>query len=158
MASACDRLPPVKTFIKELKRGEHPFLSKTAAAFLTIQHERLGWPVPEGIVPIPPRIKWKGADAVFQIAKMVAKSLQTNLLPVLGRRAGDFPASRLPIDLHAQTRSFYLKKPKQVEDKILLLIDDEIVTGETFQRAAEVLKEGFPKRLYALSFARSFDN
>lgn len=155
MAAACDALPPVQTLVRELKKGAYPFLAKTAAAFLLLQFERLGWPVPDGIVPIPPRIRWQGADAVFKIATILAQNFQTKLLPVLGRRLGDFPASRISPNCRAQTRSFYLKKGKGVEDKILLLVDDELVTTQTLQRAAEALQGGFPKRLYALTLARS---
>lgn len=152
IASACDAFDPVKRMVLELKRGGYPFLAKTAAAFMTIQFFHLGWPIPEGIVSIPSRSPWKGGDTVFQIAKILAKNLNTKHLPILRRRMGDFPASR--VQGGASTRSFFLRKAENVEDKILLLVDDEVISGETFRKAAEVLREGFPKRVYALSFAR----
>jgi predicted amidophosphoribosyltransferase len=48
-----------------------------------------------------------------------------------------------------------LKKGHDLRDKRILLIDDVMTTGSTLQRCAEVLYEGCPAEVYALTFCRA---
>ena len=161
IASALDYLGAVSTLVKQLKEGRMPYLAKTASAFMLAQLNHLvtsrGWPLPDLIVPVPSRNGFQGMNHAYLIANQLARSLFIPSLPLVKRRLGDLSQARLskaqretlPAD------SFYLKKPRALDDKIILLIDDVVTTGTTLRRTADALRASFPAHIYALTLART---
>jgi len=157
MASACDYLGAVSSLVKKLKGGQMPYLAKTGAAFMFAQFSRLTWPSPHLIVPVPSRYRFQGMNHAHLLAESFAKSLGLRSSSIIKRKAGDFSQARFAKQQREQlsSASFYLIKNAQVEDKIILLVDDVITTGTTLRCCAETLADGFPAKIYALSFART---
>jgi len=157
IASALDYVDPVQTVVKKIKYGRMPYLAKTAAAFMLMQFEQLGWESPDIIVPVPRRLWFQGTNHASLLAETMAKHLDVDVRSCVRRRIGDLSQARLTQEQREQlsSESFYLKKQAAVEDKTVLLIDDVMTTGTSLRHTAEALKEGFPKKMYALTFARA---
>ena len=157
IASALDYQEAVCTLVKKLKYGSMPYLAKTAEAFMTAQFFRLAWPQPDLIVPVPRRHWFQGRNHAHLLATCLAKRLHTKCMPVIQRRAGDFSQARLSKSQRESLISsgFSLKRNSSLDGKIVLLVDDVVTTGTTLRHCAEALSEGFPARIFALSFART---
>lgn len=152
VASALDFQGPVETLIKRLKFGSMPYLAKTAAAFMQVQYEHMGWEMPDLIVPVPHRLWFQGTNTATLLAKAFAKTLDLPVCEAVGRRAGDFSQTQRE---RLSELTFILKKQRAIEDKVILLIDDVLSTGTALFQTTRVLKEGLPKKIYALTLARS---
>lgn len=124
---------------------------------MVMQFDRLGWETPDLIVPVPRRLWFQGTNHARLLAKAFAKLVKREVLPCVGRRIGDLSQAGLNREAceDPQESSFYLKRGTKIEEKTLLLIDDVMTTGRTLHQTAEALKEGFPKKIYALTFARA---
>jgi competence protein ComFC len=159
MASALDYLGAVSSLIKALKYGRMPYLAETGGHFLVMQFYRLGWPLPDLIIPVPRRNWFHGINHAHLLAQCIAKNLNVPCKPYIKRRAGDLSQARLTKEQREElsSSSFYLKNKAPVEDKTILLIDDVITTGTTLRRCAEAFAESYPAGLYALSLARSIN-
>ena len=157
IASALDYLGAVRTLVKKLKYGSMPYLAKTGAAFMVAQFIRLEWPKPDLIIPVPRRHWFQGVNHAQLLAKCLANNLQTQCLPMIKRKAGDFSQARLSKTQREQlpSTSFHLKKGAIVEDKIILLVDDVVTTGTTLRHTAEALANSFPAKIFALTLART---
>jgi ComF family protein len=160
MASSLDYLGPVSTLIKKLKYGYMPYLAKLGAAFMLLQLERLKWPLPDIIVPVPSRHWFYGTNHAYLLGSFLAHSIKRPCINLIKRKAGDLSQARLSKRQREELpqKSFRLKKNAKIEDQIILLVDDVITTGTTIRHCAEALADGFPAKLYALSLARSTDS
>lgn len=159
IASALDYLPPVQTVVKRMKYGRMPYLAKTAGAFMFMQFERLGWETPDFIVPVPRRLWFQGTNHAALLATAFARLVKGKVHSCVGRGIGDLSQARLNREQRESLHegSFYLKRGARIEGKTLLLIDDVMTTGTTLRHTAEALKEGFPEKIYALTFARAMN-
>lgn len=157
LAAACDYLGAVGSLVKGIKYGRMPYLVKTASAFMAAQFERLQWPQPDLIIPVPRREWFQGENHAHLLAKSLACRLQVPCVTIIRRRVGDFSQARLSREQRErlQSSSFYLKRRVQIEDKILLIVDDVITTGTTLRHCADALASGFPSKVFALSLART---
>ncbi len=156
MGAAFEYQGPTATLVKLLKGGNAPYLAKTAAAWLTLQFERLGWPHPDAIVPVPaPWLKsvWRGKDHAAFIAQELSGFLKVPLIQPLWRKSGDIPQGKRNQEqrLLLTAESFQLKRTAKLADKTLLIVDDVMTTGTTLRCMSEVLMQGFPRKLYALT-------
>lgn len=157
MAAAVDYQGATATLVKLLKGGKIPYLAESAAAFMLIQWERLKWPLPDAVVPIPSRFLFWKINHAELIARHVARMLNVPLRKVIGRFPGDRSQTSLRKEEreHVLQESFYPKKKKWIKKKTLLLIDDVITTGSTMRFASAALLEEAPKSLFALAFAKT---
>jgi predicted amidophosphoribosyltransferase len=156
MASSLDYLGPVATLVQKMKNGLMPHLAKTAEAFMTAQWIKLGWPQPNLIIPVPKRYCFQGYSHSALLTQELAKRLNSPCLDVLKRVGSKLSHAKLSENQKERFElSFKLKKEIDIEGKILLLVDDHIITGITMRKCAEALLDGFPSKIYALSFARS---
>lgn len=157
MGAALDYLGPVASLVKKIKYGNLSYLAKTGAAFMAAQFYRLDWPLPDLILPIPRRHWFQGMNHASLLAMGLSRHLKVPCKPCIKRKVGDLSQARLT---KAQREllpasNFYLKNENILEDKILLLIDDVITTGTTIRHCTETLSGAFPKKIYALSLART---
>lgn len=157
MGAALDYVGPVMTLVKKLKYGKIPYLAKTASAFMTAQFFQLEWPIPDVIIPVPRRHWFLGVNHAALLAKKLANSLSTTSVELIKRRVGDLSQARLSKEQREAlaVTSFYLKKETYLNEKSVLIVDDVITTGTTMHRCIEVISGAFPKKIYALSLARS---
>ena len=98
------------------------------AAFLFVQWERLQWPVPDAVIPLP------GAS---RLAASFSSWLGSSYASVLSYGGGFWECASDRLE----------------EDKILLLLGER-ASWETLREAAAALGETFPKKVYALSLLR----
>lgn len=160
LAAAFDYIGPAASIIRKLKYGNQPFLAKGAGAYLVAQFFQLEWPMPDLIVPVPISFThWleRGYNQSGLLAETVSQILGIPEVSVLTRKSGDY--SQAGMDRKQRktltSESLLLKKEHQLYDKRILLIDDVMTTGSTLQRCAEVLYEGCPADVYALTFCRA---
>lgn len=139
VASAVDCVGPVRTLVKKMNEGQMPYLAKTGAALMFMQLERLRWKCPDLIIPVPRR------RHALLLAKHLAHYLKVDMRSYVKCRLGDFSTQE-----HR-----YLKRRARIQGKTILLVDDVITTGVALRHTAEALKDGFPKKIYALALASS---
>lgn len=149
--------------VKQLKYGDHPALSKGMAAYLVVQLHRLKWPLPDAIVPVPmsfTRRFDRGYNQSLLLAEELGKMLNRPIWEALKRRSGDFSQAALSLEQRRKLegQSFKLRQNPSIQGKVLLVVDDVMTTGSTLERCAEVLSEGSPATLYALTFCRTLLN
>ncbi|MCH9625526.1 MAG: hypothetical protein S4CHLAM123_07020 [Chlamydiales bacterium] len=155
MGSALEYTGAVKTLVKQLKKGDMPYLAKTGAAFLLLQLTALKWPLPDVIVPVPARGLFQQRNHASLLASHLAKALQVESQPLVKRRAGDLSQAKLSKVQREQllAQNFYLKKNTVLDHQTVLLVDDVFTTGTTLRHSASALWTAFPKKIYALSLA-----
>lgn len=163
MGAAFDYMGPAASLIRQLKYGDQPHLARGAGAFLVAQLDRLGWPLPDILVPVPLSFThWieRGYNQSEALAESMSSFLQIPVWNVLKRASGDYSQAGLRLSQRRELKAsgFRCRKHYDIKDKQVLLIDDVMTTGSTLQRCAEVLLEGFPGGLYALTFCRSVHN
>lgn len=160
MASAFDYVGPPAVLIKKMKYEKLFYLAKGMGAFLFAQFDRLEWPLPDLIVPVPISFfRWleRGFNQSALLAEELSLYLGRPCRPLLKRRAGDFSQARLPLEKREQLQnsSFSLSKKSNIEGKKILLIDDVFTTGSTLHCCADILAEGNPSAIYALTFCKT---
>lgn len=159
-ASAFDYMGPPATLVQRMKYSGQSYLAEGLGGYLTTQFIRLGWPLPDVIIPVP--ISWthrliRGYNQCDLLAETVGIILQRPVSRKLKRRAGDFSQAGLTQEQRLQLEgdSFYLKGKEEFRDKTLLLIDDVMTTGRTLNLCAELLSEEGPKEIYGLTVCRT---
>lgn len=160
MGAAFDYAGPAASLVKRLKYGQQPYLAKGMAAFLVAQWDRLQWPLPDALVPVPISFThWleRGYNQSALLAEEMGKLLGCPIWNVLKRRSGDYSQAALTLEQRQllSGKRFMLKKKYAVQDKTLLIVDDVMTSGSTLKRCAEALNAACPASLYALTFCRT---
>lgn len=160
MAAAFDYEGPPASLVKKLKYGNQPYLAQGMAAFLVAQIDQLKWQMPDFLIPVPmPLIKKleRGYNQSELLAEEMGKLLGVPVLKALKRRSGDFSQAALKLEQRKMLEgsSFERDSKYALEGKVLLVVDDVMTSGLTFQRCAEALLEGNPALLYAIAFCRA---
>lgn len=150
---------PLITFLKFLKYRGYDGFAKGAAAFMAYQYFKLNWPIPDLIVPVPQdflkRIQ-RGYNQSALLAQELSFLLKVPYYPVLFKRLGAYSQTSLSLKKRRglSSKSFFLNKKNQVQDKVILLVDDVRTTGKTLEVCIETLHKGFPKKIYALTLCQ----
>lgn len=160
LASVFEYQGPPSALIKRLKYGNQMFLAKGAAAFMVAKLMNLDWPKPDALVPVPlPFTRWlqRGYNQSLLLAEEMGLMMDVPVWDILKRRSGDYSQAGLSLEQRKllQNNKFELKKKNKIADKTILLIDDVMTTGSTLKRCAETLAEGYPAKMYALTFCRA---
>lgn len=160
MAAAFDYEGPAVSLVKRLKYANQPYLAQGMAAFLVAQFDRLQWPMPNALVPIPLSFThWleRGYNQSALLAEEMGRLLQCPVWHVLKRQSGDFSQAALSLEQRKSLdgKRFQRRSTYPLQGKILLVIDDVMTSGLTLQRCAEILTAGNPAALYALTFCRT---
>lgn len=149
------------SLVKAIKYGNQAYLSEGLGAMMALQFERLNWPVPDVIVPVP--IAWdrrliRGFNQSQLLAESLSKFLKIPMANVLKRSFGDYSQAGLSHEQREQLKeknSFYLKGNHQIYDKTILLIDDVMTTSSTINACAKALLEGCPSQIFVLTVCKS---
>ncbi len=160
MAAAFDYEGPPATLIKRLKYGNQPYLAQGMASFLVAQWDRLKWPLPDALVPVPLSFHhWleRGYNQSALIAEEMGKILQCPVWHALKRQSGDYSQAALTLEQRQALtgKCFKLNLKYRLEGKMLIVIDDVMTSGSTLRRCGETLNLGHPASLYALTFCRT---
>ncbi len=158
VAVCFDSFGPAGELLRAFKEGCQRPLAKDLAAFMVVQLEKQNWHTPEMIIPVPlPGWKkmWRGYNQSLLIAREMGKLLQLPVIDPLKRRVGQFSSHLLEKKERGAVDSkatVWKKKPPDLENRILLLVDDLMVTGATLRAAAARLQDTWPKAVYGLTF------
>lgn len=160
IAAVFDYEGPAATLIKKLKYGGQSYLAKGAGAYLAAYFLQLGWPLPNGIIPMPMsrlRAIERGYNQSALLAESIASLLSCPIYDLLKRTAGDYSQAGLNYQqrLELNSKTFQVKSKISLEDKCLLIIDDVITTGSSIRCCAEALQELYPSKIYALAVCRA---
>ncbi len=172
----------IKRLIKSFKYQLKPYLSTTLA---TLIEQHIGdylqqLPPNTLIIPMPSdriRVAQRGFNPPALVAKILANKLRLSYNDrILEKRAFSLPQAHLSFEerLHNHYNSFILNHKALSQfhrgesnpltpltplststDSPILFIDDVITTGNSFQRAMEILNDPHPKNVYALFIAQS---
>jgi len=147
----------VATFVKALKGKRMPFLAKTAAALLLVHFDRLDWPSPDLIVPVPCRALLPYNDHVYMMAGYLSRWLKRKRIQPIRRRRGRPRQASLSKEerMTLSSQDFMLKRTKRIAGKKILLIDDVMTTKSTVRALSSLLEEGGGTKVYSLSVAES---
>lgn len=110
------------------------------------------------VIPIPTatiRVRQRGFDHSYLLARIVARQLQLQLLPAL-RRLGQSRQVGTPRSLRLiQPQGNYITyKKDKIQGRNVLLIDDVVTTGATLKAASKTLREAGATHVDALMFAK----
>ena len=104
----------------------------------------------------PTRIRQRGFDHTKLLSREFMKTMKNyEFRELLGRKSNvrQLGSSRA-MRIEQMQNEFFVKNPKQVEGKTILLLDDVITTGATMSSASNVLKKAGAKRVYGVVFAQ----
>lgn len=160
MGAVFDYQGPAATLVKNLKYANQPYLARGMAAYLMLQFDRLQWPLPDAIVPVPISLtRWlgRGYNQSTLLAQELSRYLHRPVWHAIKRKSGDFSQASLNLEQRKTLSAQRFKRNTKydLQGKILLVIDDVMTTGMTLHRSAEILKEENPAALYALTFCRT---
>lgn len=143
MGAVFENFGVAETLRREFKSGRS-YLAKGIAGYMALQWGHLEWPIPDCVVPIPSSFSRRferGYDLRVLIAEELAKILGRPMINALKRTSFE---TELPL--------FRRREKEMVEDKRILLVDDLIMTRETFKAGAKALLGASPLEIYGLAF------
>lgn len=160
IAAAFDYVGPAATLIQKLKYGDQSYLAKGCGGYLAAQFLRLGWPIPDVIVPVPISLAhWmeRGFNQSLLLAQTLSGILNVPVQEALKRKSGDYSQAGLSRSQRVKLdgATVHLKKAQQLQDKCVLLIDDVMTTGSTMRKCAEAMLEECPAHIYGLAVCRA---
>lgn len=160
VASVFDYSGPPATLIKKLKYGSKPYLAEGAAAFMTAQFMKLGWPLPDLVTSTP--MAWlkelnRGYNQSKLMAQFFAEFINVPYKDILERNSSGYSQAGLNNIQRKcmKTNPYNLKNSVDISDLRILLIDDVLTTGTTLRKCGLALEEGCPMTLYTLTFCRA---
>lgn len=160
LAASFDYVGPAETLVRRLKYSDQPYLAKGCGAYLSAQFLRLEWPIPDVIVPVPIALThWleRGYNQSLLIAETFSEILERPVQDALLRKSGDYSQAGLSLaqreKLEGNTIS--LRKNQNLQDKIILLVDDVMTSGNTMRKCAETLLSDCPSQIYGLTFCKA---
>lgn len=140
---------------------EEPFVSKYLQNLFISAFEKSPFQDTNLIVPVPlskRRFLERGFNQAAVLAQVIAKNTNINLDEQSLVRTVHTPIHRAAMDRQAREKTvenaFDVKRPKLIEGKKILLVDDVFTSGATVSSCAKVLKQKGAERVYVLTIAR----
>ncbi len=151
---------PQKSLLSAFKYQDRPYLAKSLAGFMLLQHANLGWELPDIVTYIPQsflRKSFRGYNQSKLLAQHLAEMLDRPLISLLKRTAHPVRQSLLSKEerQNLPPDTFVLDESADLYKKHLLLIDDVFTTGKTAIAASRTLKEASIKALNVLCLMRT---
>jgi competence protein ComFC len=150
----------LRASILHLKR--EPFAAKTLQKILIETFNRSEFQDTDLIIPVPlskKRFLERGFNQAAVLTDILAQKL--NITPDLQSliRTVHTPMHRAGMDTKAREltvkNAFEVKRPKLIEGKTILLVDDVFTSGATASFCAKSLKKSGAKKIYVLTIARA---
>lgn len=147
--------------VLHLKRS--PFAAKRLREMFTSAFEKSDFQDAEKIIPVPlseKRFIERGFNQAAVLAAILAKSTKIEVDEQSLVRTIHTPMHRAGMDTKARESSvknaFAVKRPKLIEGKKILLVDDVFTSGATVSACAGVLKKNGATKIYVFTVARAF--
>ena len=139
-----------------------PSVSKRTKTLLKETANRISDRVPDLVIPIPlspRRLYDRGFNQAALIGKVISRHLAVELDEATLIRRVDTPMHRAGMDRKARgmtvKNAFAVSRPKLIEGKNILLVDDVLTSGETVSSCARVLKKFGASRVDVITLARA---
>ena len=144
-----------------IKRKNHDrayaFLADRLSKLAEDVIQKEGWSRENVIVTYLPRTRrahlQNGIDQAAELAKRVAKICSLEMKPLLCRKHGGEEQKKLtPVErIHNVRTSIDLKKGADCCDKVVLLVDDIVTTGNGMARCTKLLRRAGSRAVWALT-------
>ena len=148
-----------------LHSKQEPHISRTAAVHLLAAFDRVHCDARLLIVPVPlsrQRQLERGFNQAVVLARIVAKHARLPLDDQSLTRVRDTPMHRAAMDAKAReatvTDVFAVKRPRLINGRDILLIEDLMTSGATVSHCARALKKNGAGRVFVLTLARAVLN
>lgn len=147
--------------VRKAKFGKRQELIRPLASILATRLEAADWTATlDGFVPVPTTLASRrqyGYEPVPLMARMIAKRLDRDCVPVLGIRGKPRPQVGLPASARIENVRgvFNVRKHADVEGATLCVIDDVATTGATMRECARVLRQAGAAAVYGAVIARA---
>lgn len=154
--AACDYAFPADDWVKGLKFANQLNLSKVMAELLAKKLQTTDL-TDKVLVPVPlhkNRLRKRGYNQAYEIAKELAKITQAQIIPALERTKNTQMQAQLKFNQRAGNVRNAFKVTQNVKNKDTLLIDDVMTSGYTINECARVLKQAQAKDVEVAVFAR----
>lgn len=139
-----------------------PFISKTLRENLFKAFENASFPNIEVLIPVPLSKKRRierGFNQAEILGKFLAEKTKIKLDDKTLVRSIHTPIHRAGMDRKAREntvkKAFEVTRPKLIEGKNILLIDDVFTSGATVSACAEILKKNGAAGVFVLTIARA---
>jgi len=152
---------PLRELVHRHKYGRCSFLSVPLGRLLGRQIEREPFAEElEAVVPVP--LHWRrklerGFNQSELLAHQIGKHLRLPVLPQALARSR-FTASQAQLGASERKRNlvdaFRVRRPRRIEGRTVLLVDDVMTTCSTMAECAKVLRKAGAKRVCAAAVAR----
>ena len=146
--------------VLELKKS--PRLVGRVKDLLVELTEQMSFRNSDVIIPVPlspRRLQERGFNQAAVIGKFVSKQLAIPLDEATLIRRIDTPMHRAGMDRKARgvtvKNAFVVSRPKLIQEKNILLIDDVFTSGETVSSCAKILKKNGAARVDVITLARA---
>jgi competence protein ComFC len=143
-----------------LKR--EPFVAARLKKLFVSRFEKSSFTDADLIVPVPlskKRNLERGFNQAAVLSKILARRTTIKLDEKSLVRRIDTPLHRIAMDSKARAASvenaFAVNRPKVIEGKKVLLVDDVFTSGATVSKCAETLKKHGAKTVYVLTLAKT---
>lgn len=140
---------------------EEPFVSKNLQNLFISAFEKSPFQDANLIVPVPlskRRFLERGFNQAAVLAQILSKHTKINLDEQSLVRIVNTPMHRVAMDRQAREKTvenaFDVKRPKLIEGKKILLVDDVFTSGATVSSCAKTLKQKGAAVVYVLTVAR----
>jgi ComF family protein len=159
-AAVFDYQGPAATLVLKMKYAHQSYLADGAGAYLAMQFMQLDWPMPDLIVPVPLTLVHRisrGYNQSLLLAESLGKIINRPVQQILRRRSLDYSQAGMSKEqrLKLGSEAFSIKKHSDIRDKVILLVDDVMTTGQTMDCCAKVLYQGLPQAVYVISLCRA---
>ncbi|HQU83807.1 MAG TPA: ComF family protein [Pyrinomonadaceae bacterium] len=145
-----------------LSLKQTPFLSKTLRENLFKAFENADFPHIEVLIPVPLSKKRRierGFNQAEILGKYLAEKTKIKFDDKTLVRSVHTPIHRAGMDRKAREntvkKAFEVTRPKLIEGKNVLLIDDVFTSGATVSACAEILKKNGAGKVFVLTIARA---
>ncbi len=151
---------PQKSLLVALKYRDMPYLAKSLASFLFLQHQSLEWQLPDVITYIPQsflRASTRGYNQSALLAINLSKLMQVPVNSLLKRTCFSLSQTHLTKEERRLLSAdiFSCKANDNFQNKHILLIDDVLTTGTTIEHASHALAALNPKTIDVLCLMRT---
>ncbi len=150
----------LRQLIWHFKYAGHPRLSDPLAELMFSASAQRKWPRPDGLIPVPRhprRVRRRGFDPAYLLARDLASRLEVPLLSVASRIRRTVP--QFGLDEEARRRNlesaFWIDRKPHLADSSVWIVDDILTTGTTAGELTRALRRAGARTVNVLVIARA---
>jgi len=139
VASAFENYGPPLSLLRHVQSHKKSYMARLLASFILVQWEKLRWPIPDYIVPVPnnPILT---SFSIKEITHYVGYMLHLPIRRLIRK------------NLIQENEPYKVTKRPSITDKTLLLIQDKMSHPRDLEYLSKPLLAQTPKAIYLLAF------